>query len=61
MTEFYPNHQVRGGIRYDAESHTKAMQGVGDGHSTEEPWDNRTHGEGRPISLECLYLEEVSA
>ncbi len=53
--------RVRDGIRPDAESHTEAMQGVGDGHSTWDPEDNKTCGEGRPISLESPSMEEVSA
>jgi len=48
----------RGGIRPEAESRLDAWQGVGDGHSTEEPTDTTTGGEGRVISLEGRRCEE---
>lgn len=48
----------RGGIRSKTESRRDACQGVGDGHSTEEPTDTITGGEGRVISLESRRCEE---
>ena len=53
--------RIRDGIKPDAESRSEAMQGVGDGRSTEDLKDTITFGEGRAVSLEMLPLEEVPA
>jgi hypothetical protein len=51
---------VRPGIRRHAQSLTNAVAGVGDAHSSEEPRDNKTHGERRGISLKTTSDEERS-
>ena len=53
--------RIRIGIRDEAESRSEALSGVGDGHSTVDPKDNKTFGEERAISLECLCLKEGPA
>lgn len=53
--------RIRAGIRRIVESRAEALQGVGDGHSTEDLRDTKTFREGRAISLEGPSLEEVPA
>jgi hypothetical protein len=50
--------EVREGIRRHAQSLTEAVAGVGDAHSSEEPCDNKTHGERRGISLKMTSGRE---
>ena len=45
---------VRIGISPKSEIHSNVLQGVGDGHSTENLRDNKTRREERAISLGCL-------
>ena len=53
--------RIRTGIRRIVESRPEALQGVGDGHSTEDPKTMKNFGEGRAVSLERPGGKEVPA